>query len=66
MGYLIVTIIAGILSEALLGLYIEPVLGEYCTMILKNTDLCFTRSLSRDRLTSSCHVANSYHVEIPN
>ena len=65
MGYLIVAIIAGELAAALLGLYIEPVLREHCTMILNNTGLCFTRSHSSYRLTSSCHVDNSYHVEIP-
>ena len=65
MGYLIVAIIAGELAAALLGLYIEPVLREHCTMILKNAGLCFTRSSSSDRLTSSCHVDNSYYVEIP-
>ncbi|CAH3190300.1 unnamed protein product, partial [Porites evermanni] len=54
MGYLIVAIIAGVLAAALLGLYIEPVLREHCTMILNNAGLCFTRSHSSYRLTSSC------------
>ena len=65
MGYLIVAIIAGELAAALLGLYIEPVLREHCTMILNNTGLCFTRSHSSYRLSSSCHVDNGYRVEIP-
>lgn len=65
MGYLTVAITAGVLAAALLGLYIEPILREHCTMILNNSGVCFTRSSSSDRLTSSCHVDNSFHVEIP-
>jgi len=65
MGYLLVAMIAGVLAAALHGLYIEPILREHCTMILNNTGLCFTRSHSSYRLTSSYHVDNSYNVEIP-
>ena len=54
MGYAIVAVCGGTFAAALLGLFTEPYLREHCTMIVNNTDLCFTRSNSLDRFTSSC------------
>lgn len=54
MGYFAVAINGGVLACALLGLYIEPLLLEHCTMVENNTDVCFTRSPSLDAFTSSC------------
>ena len=54
MGYISVSMGGGILAAGLLGLYVEPLLREHCTMFANNTDFCFTRSKSLDRFTSSC------------
>ena len=54
MGYVTVATNGGVLACALLGLYIEPLLLEHCTMVENNTDSCFTRSHSLDAFSSSC------------
>ncbi|KAJ7385234.1 battenin CLN3 protein [Desmophyllum pertusum] len=59
MGYIIVAIAGGVLAAALLGLSTEPLLREHCTMLVNNTDFCFTRSKSVDRFTSSCLLTHN-------
>lgn len=54
MGFFSVASAGGVFTSALLGLYVEPLLREHCTMFANNTDFCFTRSKSLDRFTSSC------------
>ena len=54
MGFFLVAITGGVFASALLGLYVEPILREHCTMSINNSDVCFTRSKSRDRFTSTC------------
>ena len=56
MGYIIVGLHAGVLTAAMLGLYIEPLLREHCMTLVDNTDFCFTRSQSSNGFTSSCLV----------
>ena len=54
MGFFLVAVTGGVFASALLGLYIEPILREHCTMFINNSDFCFTRSKSLDRFTSTC------------
>ena len=54
MGYISVTFGGGTLNAGLLGLHMEPLLREHCTMFVNNIDFCFTKSKSLDRFTSSC------------
>jgi len=54
MGFFLVAITGGVFASALLGLYVEPILREHCTMFTNNSDFCFTRSKSLDRFTSTC------------
>ena len=56
MGFFLVAISGGVFASALLGLYVEPILREHCTMFINDTDFCFTRSKSIDRFTSTCIV----------
>ena len=56
MGYIVVSTVGGVLTAAMLGLYTEPLLHEHCTILVNDTDFCFTRSQSLDRFTSSCLV----------
>ena len=54
MGYIIMGVNAGILFASLLGLHTEPLLREHCTVLVNNTDFCFTRSKSVITFTSFC------------
>ena len=54
MGYILVAVCGGTFAAAMMGLYTEPLLREHCTMLVNNTDFCFTRSKILDRFTSSC------------
>ena len=54
MGFFSVALAGGVFAAALLGLYVEPLLREHCTMFANNTDFCFTRSKFLDRFTSTC------------
>ena len=56
MGCFPVAITTGIFASALLGLYVEPILREHCTMFINNSYFCFTRSKSIDRFTSTCVI----------
>ena len=56
MGFFLVAITGGVFASGLLGLYVEPILREHCTMFTNNSDFCFTRSKSLDRFTSTCIV----------
>ena len=56
MGFFSVAVTGGLFASALLGLYVEPILRQHCTMFANNTDFCFTRSRSLDRFTSTCLV----------
>ena len=56
MGFFPVAVTGGIFASALLGLYVEPILREHCTMFTNNSDFCFTRSKSLNRFTSTCII----------
>ena len=46
MGYIDLPLTGGILTAAVLGLYVEPLLREHCMILMDNTDFCFTRTQS--------------------
>ena len=56
MGFFLVAITGGVFASALFGLYVEPILREHCTLLINNSDFCFTRSKSIDRFTSTCII----------
>ena len=56
LGVFPVALVGGVFAAALLGLYVEPILREHCTMLTNNSDFCFTRSKSLDRFTSTCLI----------
>ena len=56
MGFFPVALTGGVFASALLGLYVEPMLREHCTIFTNNSDFCFTRSKSVNRFTSACII----------
>lgn len=46
MGYIDLPLTGGVLTAAVLGLYVEPLLREHCMILMDNTDFCFTRTQS--------------------
>lgn len=46
MGYIDLPLTGGILTAAVLGLYVEPLLREHCMILMDNTNFCFTRTQS--------------------
>ncbi|XP_022781893.1 protein BTN1-like [Stylophora pistillata] len=56
MGHIELPLAGGVLTAAMLGLYIEPLLREHCMILVDNKDFCFTRTRSFDRFSSSCFV----------
>ena len=54
MGYAVFAMGAGILVAALVGLLAEPLLRNHCISTFKDSNYCFTRSVSLKDVTSRC------------
>ncbi|XP_031559248.1 protein BTN1-like [Actinia tenebrosa] len=54
MGYSVCAMGAGILTAALVGLYVEPLLRTHCISTFKDSGYCFTRSSTLKDVTSRC------------
>lgn len=54
MGYSVCAMGAGILTAALVGLYVEPLLRTHCMSTFKDSGYCFTRSSTLKDVTTRC------------
>lgn len=54
MGYSVCAMGAGILTAALVGLYVEPLLRTHCISTFKDSGYCFTRSSTLKDVTARC------------